>query len=86
MAGFQYLVEQEFGFVAKICNLTAMGIRHNKYSSCYGIIKYFNDKLDLRGKTYTMFSDEDIEKMRTVDASEILSNISGKVLGNVLDD
>ncbi len=86
LAGFQYLVEQEFGFVAKICNLTAMGIRHNKYSSCYGIIKYFNDKLDLRGKTYTMFSDEDIEKMRTVDASEILSNISGKVLGNVLDD
>ena len=86
LAGFQYLVEQEFGFVAKICNLTAMGIRHNKYSSCYGIIKYFNDKLDLRGKTYTMFSDEDIEKMRTVEPSEILSNISGKVLGNVLDD
>ena len=86
LAGFQYLVEQEFGFVAKICNLTAMGIRHNRYSSCYGILKYFNDKLDLRGKTYNMFSDEDVEKMTKVEPDEILDNISGKVFGHVFDD
>ena len=86
LAGFQYLVEQEFGFVAKVCNLTTMGIRHNKYSSCYGVLKYFNDKLDLRGKTYNMFLDDDIEKMSKVDASEIAENISSKVLGQSFDD
>ncbi len=86
LAGFQYLVEQQFGFVAKICNLNAMGIRHNKFSSCYGILKYFNDKLDLRGKTYNMFQDEDIEKITKVDASEIIDNITGKVFGHYFDD
>ena len=85
LAGFQYLVEQEFGFVAKVCNLTTMGIRHNKYSSCYGIIQYFHDKLDLRGKTYNMFSDEDIEKMIKVDPLEISENIH-EVLGHFFDD
>ncbi len=86
LAGFQYLVEQEFGFVAKICNLTAMGVRHNKYSSCYGIVKYFKDKLDLRGKTYNMFLEEDIEKMSKVDASEIVDNITNKVFRHYFDD
>ena len=86
LAGFQYLVEQEFGFVAKVCNLTAMGVRHNRFSSCYGILRYFNDKLELRGKSYSMFSEEDIEKMRKVDSSLIINNIGGKVLGHLTDD
>ena len=86
LAGFQYIVEQEFGFVAKVCNLTAMGIRHNKYSSCYGVIKYFNEKLDLRGKTYSMFSEEDKEKITRVDPIEIAENISSKVFGHFFDD
>ena len=66
LAGFQYLVEQEFGFVAKVGNITIPGIRHNKYSSCLGIIKYFNGKLDLRDKRYSMFTDDEIEDLRKV--------------------
>ena len=66
LAGFQYLVEQEFGFVAKVGNITMIGIRHNKYSSCLGIIKYFNDKLNLRDKHYNMFSIEEIDEIRSV--------------------
>ena len=64
LAGFQYLVEQEFGFIAKIGNTNTTGIRHNKYSSCYGIIKFFNNKLELRQKKYSMFDIEEIEKLR----------------------
>ena len=86
MAGFQYLVEQEFGFIAKVCNLNEMGIRHNRFSSCYGVIQYFHDKLDLRGKTYNMFSDEDVEKIQKVDASEITDIINNKVLGHFFGD
>ena len=66
LAGFQYLVEQEFGFVAKVGNITTIGIRHNKYSSCLGIIKYFNDKLNLRDKHYNMFTSEEIDEIRSV--------------------
>ena len=65
LAGFQYLVEQEFGFIAKIGNTNTTGIRHNKYSSCYGIIKFFNNKLELRQKKYSMFDIEEIEKLRS---------------------
>ena len=86
LAGFQYLVEDEFGLIAQICNLKAMGIRHNKFSSCYGVIQYFNDKLELRGKTYNMFLEDDVAKMQKVDASEITDNIGNKVLGHFFDN
>lgn len=66
LAGFQYLVEQEFGFVAKVGNITTIGIRNNKYSSCLGIIKYFNDKLNLRDKHYNMFTSDEIDEIRSV--------------------
>ena len=66
LAGFQYLVEQEFGFVAKVGNITTIGIRNNKYSSCFGIIKYFNDKLNLRDKHYNMFTTDEIDEIRSV--------------------
>ena len=83
LAGFQYLVEEEFGVVARVCNISAMGIRHNKYSSCYGVIKYFNDKLDLRGKKYNMFTKEELENL---DSSSVNENVVNKVFGHFLDD
>lgn len=87
LAGFQFLVEQEFGFVAKVCNITSMGIRHNKYSSCYGITKYFHDKLSLRGKSYNMISKEDIDMMLSVDTNVTTNeNMLSKVFGHFFDN
>ena len=54
-----------FGAMAKVCNITTMGIRHNKYSSVLGVVKYFNDKLALRGKDYNMLSNDDINNLFT---------------------
>ena len=39
-----------------IGNVNTMGIRHNMYSTAYGAIRVFYDKLMLRGKVYSMFS------------------------------
>lgn len=87
MAGFQYLVEQEFGFVAKVCNLSTMGIRHNKYSSCYGITKYFDDKLELRGKHYNMVNKSDVETLLSTDSSITTNeNMLSKVFGHFFDN
>ena len=86
LAGFNYLVEQEFGFVAKICNITTMGIRHNKFSSSYGITKYFDDKLSLRGKTYSMISKEDQEEMLSIDQNITNENMISKVFGHFMDN
>lgn len=85
LAGFEYLVEQEFGFVAKVCNIQAMGIRHNKYSSCYGITKYFDDKLALRGKQYNMITKEDVETMLSVDSNLTNENMMSKVFGHFFE-
>ena len=87
LEGFSNLVEQEFGFVAKVCNANTIGVRHNKFSSCYGTIKYFNDKLDLRGKHYNMVSNEDIETLKTVDSKATANdNMIGKVFGHFFVD
>jgi len=86
MTAFSYLVEQEFGFVAKVWNITTMGIRHNKYSSCYGIIKYFDDKLSLRGKTYSMFSKDDITTMLSIESDIPKESILNRVFGHFFDN
>ena len=74
LAGFSYLVEEEFGSLAKVCNISTMGIRHNKYSSVLGIVKYFDDKLSLRGKSYNMLNNEDIESLIIKKMSKYFTN------------
>ena len=85
ISSFSTLVEQEFGFVAKVCNINTMGIRHNKYSSCYGITKYFDDKLSLRGKEYQMITKEDHNTMLSIDSNITNENMISKVFGHFLD-
>ena len=87
LAGFQYMVENIFGVDAKVCNISAMGIRHNKYSSVYGVIKYFDDKLNLRGKTYDMISENDREILEAADQKVAVNdNILSKVFGHFFDN
>ena len=88
LAGFQYIIDEELGFKAKVCNITTVGIRHNKYSSVYGTIKYFDDKMELRGKSTTMISNE---SMRAITNSEEKvvnnnTNIISKVFGHFFDN
>jgi len=85
MSCFSTIVEQEFGFVAKVCNINAMGVRHNKFSSCYGITKYFDDKLSLRGKNYQMITKEDQDTMLSIDSNITNENMISKVFGHFLD-
>ena len=86
IASFPILVEQEFGFVAKVCNVNTMGVRHNKYSSCYGITKYFDDKLSLRGKEYKMIEKEDIDTMLSIDSGITNESMLSKVFGHFFDN
>lgn len=84
IACFSTIVEQEFGFVARVCNITTMGIRHNKYSSSYGAIKYFDDKLKLRGKQYKMVPSEDKEVL--LENSSSNDNMLNRVFGHFFDN
>lgn len=57
LAGFQYVVENVFDRRATTLDIRTMGVRNNMYSSAFGMIKYFNYKLESRGKTYSMFNE-----------------------------
>ena len=58
---FKNLVYEILGKDVIIYNEETLGVRDNKYTTAVGMIKYFNDKMEVRGKDYSMVerSDED---------------------------
>lgn len=87
IAGFQYLVDELLGRESRVCNITNIGVRHNKYSSVLGIIKYFDDKLCLRGRKYNMFDEDEIRGLIFSGEKTINNdNIIGKVFGHFFDN
>lgn len=87
LAGFQYITDDVFGIKARVCNITTMGIRHNKYSSVLGIIKYFDNKLALRGKSVNMLSEASINNLIAINESKDSNdNIINKVFGRFFEN
>lgn len=90
LAGFQYVLDNVLGRDANTLNITTMGIRNNKYSSAAGITKYFHEKLELRGKSYSMFSEKksvDLVSPKKHKAEDTTSDtIISKVFGYFFDN
>ena len=64
--GFDILCKEVLGSNVIITSIKQIGIRNNCYSQSIGMIKYFINKLSIRGKDYTMFSeDKQIELVET---------------------
>ena len=61
LPGFDNLVKDILGTKAYTINLNIIGAKNNIYTSCVGMIKYYYDKLKIRGISYTMF--ENISEM-----------------------
>lgn len=84
LAGFNYVIENTLGISAVNMNITTMGIRDNKFSTAAGLIKYLNDKLEIRDKNYSMFNSYQIESMMNNKNSVLKTNntsLVGKVFG-----
>lgn len=87
--GFDILCKEVFKDKAVISNIKTIGIRDNSYSSSIGMIKYFIDKLSIRGKEYTMFSEEkQIELVETRKNNNLNNSGSlfGKLFGYLFDN
>ena len=56
--GFKTIARDVFGENVITKDLDVIGIRNNAYSSSYGMVKYFIEKLKLRGREYTMFNED----------------------------
>ncbi len=63
MNGFPYLLDSEFDMEKIICNITPIGVRSNIYSTSLGIVKYIDEKMKFREIDYTMFENDDINKL-----------------------
>lgn len=88
MKDFELEVESVFGNSAYIGKINTIGARNNKYASCIGMIKYFDDKLKLRDKECSVISDDDLEVMSGSSNKKMLSgdSILGKVFGMFFDN
>ncbi len=77
MPGFDYLISNIFGDMACKINMNIMGVRNNVYTSCVGMIKYYYDKLKLRGIEYTMYDNikEELNTNREMLNEELISNM-----------
>ena len=56
--GFDNICKRVFKEKAVVKPIEVVGIRNMAYSSSYGLIKYFINKLSIRGREYTMLSED----------------------------
>lgn len=88
ISDFEVILENIFGKNASIMHLEEIGIRNNKYSTAAGMIKYYNSKLNLRNKDFSIFNKEELSdlsgKHRRVNISD--NSIFGKIFGYFFDN
>lgn len=85
---FNYCLDAEFGKKATLGKLNLIGARDNSYSSAVGTIKLYNERLELKGKTVSIFSNEDLENMNSGGQETNTSNntLLSKVFGYFFDN
>lgn len=82
MINFNQICREKLGNCAIIGNVSLIGARNNKYSSCVGNIIYFTDKLKLKGKNYSMITNEEMEILSTPRKTNTYNDtMLGKVFG-----
>ena len=83
LPGFDYLISDIFGEIASSINMNAIGVRNNVYTSSVGMIKYYYDKLKMRGITYTMYEDtlKNIDSKKNIIQEKLIDDIK-KYLDN----
>lgn len=82
LAGFEYVVENIFDRRTSTLNIRTIGIRNNMYSSAFGIIKYFHNKLDLRGLSYSMVDEEESESLIST-KEKLANNFNDSIISKV---
>lgn len=81
-------IENIFGKNATIGLINNIGIRNGIYSSSLGMINYFNNKLLLRNKDYSVFNEDELEELsgdgKKINVSS--DSILGKIFGYFFDN
>ena len=77
-----------FGSKVQIGYINDIGARDASYSTAIGMLRYFNEKLEIRGKEYTMLSEDEIDLMVNNNESSLSNGdtILGKVFSYFFDN
>ena len=78
LAGFSDIVEREFDNNTTVLDIKNMGARNNMYSTILGLTKYFNNKLDFKGITYSMIKEEEFNNIQNIESERNRNNTNNK--------
>ena len=88
IADFDLILDEVFGKNAKVYDTEQLGARNNKYSTAIGMIKYYNSKLELRNKNFSILNNDELEdlsgKHKKINISE--NSLLGKIFGYFFDN
>lgn len=83
---FNLTMEKVLGKNSLLGALNIIGARDNSYVSAIGILKYFEEKASLRRIAFSMFKDNEIERMNNKDnKANGNTSLLGKVFGYFFD-
>lgn len=85
---FNLSLERAFGKGASLGKLNVLGARDNSYSCVIGNAEFFEKKLELKGKGYSILRESDLEEMANSQREHNLDSNSllGKVFGYFFDN
>jgi cell division protein FtsA len=84
--GFNLEVESVFGPLAKIGKVNVIGARDNKFACAIGMIKYFDEKLGLRDKEFSILSQDDLDVLSGSNQDKSNSSLLNRVFGKFFDN
>lgn len=84
VADFNYLLKQIMP-MARVGKIELVGVRDNKYSTALGNIIYYLEMLKLNGKNYSMFSEDDMDRLSSP-TSLNENTVLGKVFSYFFDE
>ena len=83
---FNLVVEESFGKNVYIGKIDMIGVRDNSFASSVGIIKYFDNKVSLRGKTFTIFHEEEFNQNNIEENTTSSNSLLDRVFGYFFDN
>lgn len=81
---FKNLVYEIFDKNVIIYSVNTLGARDNKYVTALGMIKYFIDKMETRGRTYSMLNDTETLELTSPREKEKKDNTISKFFTNFI--
>ena len=81
---FKNLVYEILGKDVIIFVEGTIGVRNNKYVTAVGMIKYLNDKMETRGRQYSMFDKDEEEVLISPNKNKKDSMFVTKIFGNFI--